>query len=76
MADLEALKLQLEQDKSSLKKANHATVASYLAKIKEYVGTERFTNGKFELATELFTKMILNETLDEFLTLKAYEHIQ
>ena len=47
-----------------------------LAKIKEYVGTERFTNGKFELATELFTKMILNETLDEFLTLKAYEHIQ
>jgi hypothetical protein len=36
VADLEALKLQLEQDKSSLKKANHATVASYLAKIKEY----------------------------------------
>ncbi|SHJ55631.1 malate synthase A [Flavobacterium haoranii] len=47
-----------------------------LAKIKEYVGTERFTNGKFELATELFTEMILNETLDEFLTLKAYKHIQ
>ena len=47
-----------------------------LAKIKEYVGTERFTNGKFELATELFTEMILNESLDEFLTLKAYEHIQ
>jgi myosin heavy subunit len=36
VADLEALKLQLEQDKSSLKKANHATVESYLAKIKEY----------------------------------------
>lgn len=47
-----------------------------LAKIKEYVGTERFTNGKFELATELFTEMILNESLDEFLTLKAYKHIQ
>lgn len=47
-----------------------------LIKIKEYVGTERFTNGKFELATELFTEMILNESLDEFLTLKAYEHIQ
>ncbi|MFL0160862.1 hypothetical protein [Aquirufa salirivi] len=34
--DLEALKVQLEQDKSSLKKANHATIASYEAKIKEY----------------------------------------
>ena len=47
-----------------------------LSKIKEYVGTERFKNGKFELATELFTEMILSETLDEFLTLKAYKHIQ
>lgn len=46
-----------------------------LIKIKEYVGTERFLEGKFELATQLFTEMILSETLDEFLTLKAYEYI-
>jgi FtsZ-binding cell division protein ZapB len=38
VADLEALKVQLEQDKASLKKANHATIASYEAKIKEYDG--------------------------------------
>lgn len=36
VADLEALKLKLERDKSSLKKANHETVESYMAKIKEY----------------------------------------
>lgn len=47
-----------------------------LAKIKEYVGEERYAKGKFELATQLFTEMILSETLDEFLTLKAYEYIQ
>jgi hypothetical protein len=34
--DLEALKIQLEQDKSALKKVNHATIESYTAKIKEY----------------------------------------
>ncbi len=36
VADLEALKVQLEQDKASLKNSNHATIASYEAKIKEY----------------------------------------
>jgi hypothetical protein len=34
--DLEALKIQLEQDKNALKKVNHATIESYTAKIKEY----------------------------------------
>lgn len=34
--DLEALKVQLEQDKNALKKVNHATIESYTAKIKEY----------------------------------------
>lgn len=47
-----------------------------LDKIKEYVGEKRFTNGKFSLASQLFTEMILSENLDEFLTLKAYEYIQ
>ncbi|MFM7897054.1 MAG: malate synthase A [Flavobacterium sp.] len=46
-----------------------------LIKIKDYVGEERFNSGKFELATKLFTDMILNSELDEFLTLKAYEYI-
>ena len=46
-----------------------------LIKIKDYVGEEQFNSGKFELATKLFTDMILNSELDEFLTLKAYEYI-
>jgi malate synthase len=46
-----------------------------LVKIKAYVGEERFKSGQFELATQLFTDMILSEELDEFLTLKAYENI-
>ncbi len=46
-----------------------------LEKIKNYVGEERFTNGKFTLATELFDDLILNDNFEEFLTLKAYQYI-
>lgn len=53
-----------------------AYIPEELTKIKAYVGEDRYEKGKFELATQLFTEMILSETLDEFLTLKAYEYIQ
>lgn len=43
--------------------------------IKKYVGVERFTKGRFTLAKKLFTEMILAEELDEFLTIKAYNHL-
>ena len=46
-----------------------------LEKIKIYVGEERFKNGKFQLATELFDDLILNDNFAEFLTLKAYQFI-
>ena len=46
-----------------------------LEKIKNYVGEERFENGKFELATELFDDLILNDKFEEFLTLKAYQFL-
>jgi malate synthase len=46
-----------------------------LEKIKDYVGEERFKNGKFTLATELFDDLILNDNFEEFLTLKAYQYI-
>ena len=46
-----------------------------LEKIKNYVGEERYKNGKFELATELFDDLILNDNFAEFLTLKAYQFI-
>lgn len=41
--------------------------------IKDYLGKDRYEKGKFPEAKKLFTEMILNNELDEFLTLKAYE---
>lgn len=46
-----------------------------LEKIKNYVGEERFNNGKFGLATEIFDDLVLNDHFEEFLTLKAYQFI-
>ena len=46
-----------------------------LNNIKTYVGEIRYANGKFDLATKLFSEMILNKELDEFLTLKAYRYL-
>jgi malate synthase len=36
---------------------------------------DKYANSKFDLATELFTKMSLQDTLEEFLTLEAYNYI-
>ena len=47
-----------------------------LVKIEDYVGNERFHSGQFELATKLFSTMIFNEKLDDFLTLEAYNFIK
>jgi malate synthase len=46
-----------------------------LAKIKEYVGEERYDQGKFGLAVQLFDQLISQEELEEFLTINAYQHI-
>ena len=46
-----------------------------LIKIKNLVGEERFKNGKFDLATQLFNDLVLQTEYQEFLTLSAYEQI-
>lgn len=46
-----------------------------LSKIKKYVGEERYTKGRFNLAKELFNELILCDKFEEFLTLKAYPFI-
>ena len=46
-----------------------------LAAIKDEIGENRFINGKFTLASQLFKSMITSETFDEFLTLPAYQYI-
>lgn len=44
--------------------------------IERYVGEQRFKNGKFNLAKELFNELIFSEKFEEFLTLKAYPFIE
>ncbi len=43
--------------------------------IKDEIGSERFNNGKFSLALDLYKTMIFKKDFDEFLTLPAYQHI-
>ncbi|RNA61568.1 malate synthase A [Chryseobacterium nematophagum] len=49
--------------------------AEEMRNIEEYVGSERFKNGKFNLAKELFNELIFAEEFEEFLTLKLYPFI-
>ncbi|MBL1219677.1 malate synthase A [Chryseobacterium sp. L7] len=44
--------------------------------IERYVGEQRFKNGKFNLAKELFNELVFSEKFEEFLTLKAYPFIE
>ena len=53
----------------------HEMLAEEIGKIKEAVGEEAYKNGKYELATDLFDKIISNDELEEFLTLRAYENL-
>jgi malate synthase len=46
-----------------------------LKKIKEAVGEERYARGNYEKAARLFDEIVANDELEEFLTLRAYEHI-
>lgn len=50
------------------------TTDAVLAELKEKLG-ERYTAGKFGLASELFLGMMTSEDFPEFLTLVAYQHI-
>ncbi len=43
--------------------------------IRSEVGKERFNSGNFQLAMELFNRMIRAEDFTEFLTLPAYQHL-
>ncbi len=46
-----------------------------LGKIKELVVAERYKNGRFQQAAEIFNKLIKTEDFVDFLTLEAYKHI-
>ena len=46
-----------------------------IEQIKHTFGKNKFEEGKYEQAIHLFEKIILKETLDEFLTLSAYDFL-
>lgn len=49
--------------------------AEELERIEQEVGPARYTGGKFTLAAKLFQEIIEQPELEEFLTLRAYPHI-
>ena len=46
-----------------------------IEQIKHTFGKNKFEEGKYEQAIHLFEKIILKDTLDEFLTLSAYDFL-
>ena len=46
-----------------------------IQKIKNLLGVDRFENGKFKEAIELFDNLVLSEEFEEFLTLPAYKYL-
>jgi malate synthase len=47
-----------------------------LARIRKERGRERFESGRFAEAAQLFDELVASDTLDDFLTLKAYEMLE
>jgi len=46
-----------------------------LEHIKSQAGTERFEQGKYKEAADLFDELVTQDTFEEFLTLQAYQRI-
>jgi malate synthase len=52
-----------------------AVLSEELKKIKSMVGEERFSNGKYQEAAELFDELTTNDQFVEFLTLRGYDRL-
>jgi len=53
----------------------HEIIPSQLRHIRSIVGDTRYKAGKFDLAAEIFERMMTSSHLHEFLTLEAYSYI-
>jgi len=72
----------LHHSQAALNDGRKITMALYrtllseeMDKIKSLVGEKRFAAGKFELAKQLFDQLVTDANFAEFLTLRAYEHL-
>ncbi len=68
-------KAMLSDGRTITKELVIQTMKEELEKLKGMLGADRFQNGKFELASQLFEQMMTSPNFDEFLTLKAYEYV-
>jgi len=68
-------KAKLSDGRPITKELVDATIREELVKLKEMLGEDRFRNGKFELATQLYQQMMTSSQFEEFLTLKAYRYV-
>ena len=64
---------RLEDGKAITPSHYEMLLGEVIAKIEGEGGMERYMNGHFRVAAHLFMEMVKNPTLDEFLTLPAYE---
>ena len=53
----------------------HQFVPDVLTIIKQTIGDENYKNGNYELASQLFDKLITDPNFSDFLTLPAYEYL-
>ncbi|KAK7389182.1 hypothetical protein VNO78_24017 [Psophocarpus tetragonolobus] len=74
------LKYEVELDGDELgvkvnKEIFERVVEEEMARIEKEVGTEKFEKGMYKEACKLFTRQCTSPTLDDFLTLDAYNYI-
>ena len=65
---------KLDDGRSITPDLYNALVPEVLAGIKEMVGEEQYSSGKYELAAELISKLVTEQDFTDFLTLPAYEY--
>jgi len=65
----------LEDGTKVTKALVHQMIEEEIPIIKNYVGKENYTNGKFKKAIELFTQLVEQTDYEEFLTIPAYEYL-
>jgi malate synthase len=51
------------------------TITGVLENLRSLVGPDRFERGKYQLAAQIFEKMMLSGEFNEFLTLPAYDYL-
>jgi malate synthase len=66
---------QLEDGRTVTLPLFRAVFSEEIERIRREVGQPRFCNGRFELAARLFQEIIEQDELEEFLTLRAYPHL-